>query len=140
MKITVSGGLKFSKLLVEICIQLEKLKHQPIMHEEIYKIAEGKGDEFADSTIMTPAEIKKKYNTIKWWDNCIKNSDAILICNFDRDGIKNHIGGNAFLEMGSAYVNNKKIFLLNPIPDESYKDEIEAMEPIVINNDLTKII
>jgi len=33
---------------------------------------------------------------------------------------------------GQAYVNGKKIFLLNPIPDMPYKDEIIAVSPVVI--------
>ena len=44
------------------------------------------------------------------------------------------------MEIGFAHVNNKKIFLLNPIPEEvSYTDEIEAMADIILNDNLTKI-
>jgi len=39
------------------------------------------------------------------------------------------------------YYNDKKIFLLNPIPEEvSYKDEIKAMADVIINGDLSKIV
>ena len=41
--------------------------------------------------------------------------------------------------MGFAHVLNKKIFLFNDIPDMFYKDEIKAMNPIIIDRDLTKI-
>lgn len=41
--------------------------------------------------------------------------------------------------MGFAYVLKKKIFLLNPIPELSYSDEIKAMKPIVLDGDLKKI-
>ena len=38
------------------------------------------------------------------------------------------------------YENSKKIFLLNPIPEEvGYKDEIKAMADVVLDGDLTKI-
>jgi hypothetical protein len=58
----------------------------------------------------------------------------------DKNGIKNYIGGNTFLEMGFAHVLNQKIFLLNPIPEiPFYKTEIEAMRPVVLNGDLAKI-
>jgi len=37
------------------------------------------------------------------------------------------------MEIGMAYVNNKKIYLLNDIPVTSaYLDEINAMEPISV--------
>jgi len=41
--------------------------------------------------------------------------------------------------MGLAFHLNKKLFLLNEIPEISYKEEILGMKPIIINNDLTKI-
>jgi hypothetical protein len=60
--------------------------------------------------------------------------------NHDKNGISNYIGGNSFLEMGFAYVQNKKIFLLNGIPDIALiRQEIEAMTPIVLDGDLSKI-
>lgn len=44
------------------------------------------------------------------------------------------------MEMGMAYVNDKKIFLLNGIPKDSpYLDEIEAMDPVCLSGDLKKI-
>ena len=58
----------------------------------------------------------------------------------DKNGIKNYIGGNTLMEMGFAHVNDKKIFLLNPIPEEvSYADEIKAMVDVVINGDLNRV-
>lgn len=73
-----------------------------------------------------------------WRD--IQTADAILVANYDKHGIKNYIGGNTLMEMGFAYVLNKQIFLLNPIPDiPYYRTEIEAMKPIILNGDLSKV-
>jgi len=69
----------------------------------------------------------------------IKKSDAILVVNIDKDGIENYIGGNTFLEMAFAHVLGKKQFLLNNIPNVTYRDEIVALQPIVLNGDLNKI-
>ena len=70
----------------------------------------------------------------------IKKSDAILVLNYDRKGIKNYIGGNTFLEIGFAHVLDKKIYLLNPIPDINfYKEEIEAIHPEILYGDVGKI-
>jgi hypothetical protein len=41
--------------------------------------------------------------------------------------------------MGVAFYLNKPIYLLNPVPEISYKEEILAMFPMVVNDDLTKI-
>lgn len=44
------------------------------------------------------------------------------------------------MEMGMAYVNKKKIFLLNDIPqDVPYLDEIIAMDPICLRGNLKSI-
>ena len=44
------------------------------------------------------------------------------------------------IEMGQAYVNDKKIFLLYDIPKDSpFIDEIEAMDPTCLLGDLGNI-
>ena len=60
--------------------------------------------------------------------------------NHEKKGIANYIGGNTFLEMGYAFGQGKKIYLLNPIPDMDYSTEMFAMQPVVISGDLSKII
>lgn len=140
MKITVCGSVTFADRLVEIYKQLEQLGHAPLMHKEMFGIADGTATELIEGITKKHSEIKKKHNFIKFWHNLIAQSDAVLICNFDKKGIKNFIGGNTFLEIGFAHVNNKKVFLLNPIPAKvPYTDEIEAMTDKVINGNLELI-
>ena len=59
--------------------------------------------------------------------------------NTDKDGKSNYIGGNTFLEMGFAHVLGKSIYVLNPLPEVSYRDELDAMKPVVLNGDLNLI-
>ena len=140
MKITISGSVKFAKELVEIYHKLENLGHQPMMHKDMFGIADGTAQELIDGINLDHSEIKRKHNFIKWWHDCIKSGDAILVCNFDKNGIKNYIGGNTLMEIGFAHVNDKKVFLLNPIPKEvSYSDEIKAMADVILNGDLNKV-
>jgi hypothetical protein len=140
MKITISGSVKFADKLVEIYRELEKMGHEPLMHEEMFGIADGTAKEIIEEIKIDHAETKRKNDFIRWWHDCIKSGDALLVCNFDKNGIKNYIGGNVLMEIGFAHVNNKKIFLLNPIPTEvPYVDEIKAMADVVLNGDLKKI-
>jgi hypothetical protein len=138
MKITICGSIKFADKLVQTYRELEKLGHQPQMHEDMFGIANGTAKQLKENG--EHADIKRKYNYIKIWHNLIVNSDAILVCNYDKNGIKNYIGGNTLMEMGFAHVHDKKVFLLNPIPDMPYSDEIKAMTDIILYGDLTKII
>lgn len=140
MKITICGSVKFAKEFVGIHKQLKELSHEPVMHDEMFSIADGTAKELIEGIAVNHAEIKRKHSFIKWWHDCIKVSDAILVCNFDKNGIPNYIGGNTLMEIGFAHVNNKKVFLLNSIPKEvSYVDEIEAMVDVVIDGDLNQI-
>ena len=85
------------------------------------------------------AKNKVKYDLIRGYFNKIKESDAVLVVNVNRKNIEGYIGGNSFLEIGFAHILNKPIYLLNKIPEMNYRDEIEAMNPIVVNNNLKNI-
>lgn len=139
MRITICGSSKFRYEMVEYKEKLEKLGHDIFVHEHYIKSVKGEMPELMERVNREHATLKKEQNYIKQYHNEIKNSDAILVLNFDKNGIKNYIGGNVLLEIGFAHVNEKKIFLLNPIPDVSYKDEIEAMMGVVLDGDLTRI-
>jgi len=73
----------------------------------------------------------------------IRKSDAILVVNKAKRGIENYIGGNTFAEIMVAFFLNKKIFLLNPIPEHerlnAFREEIEGVNPIVLNGNLDDI-
>lgn len=69
----------------------------------------------------------------------IETAKAVLIANFDKNGIENYIGANTFLEMCVGFAYEKPIYLYNPVPKQNGYEEILALEPIVLNGDLTKI-
>ena len=69
----------------------------------------------------------------------IIESDAILVLNYDRSGVPGYIGGSSLIEMGFAYYFKKKIFLLFPIPDLSYKIDIEFMQPVILSGNLEQL-
>ncbi len=85
-------------------------------------------------------EAKIEYDFIREHFRKIELADAILVLNYDKKGIANYIGGNTFLEIGLAFWLGKKVYLLNPIPTMDYKTEMHAMQPTVLNGDLTKIL
>ncbi len=86
------------------------------------------------------ATLKREHNTFREHYQNILKSDVILFVNAEKNGVKNYIGGNVLIEMGQAYVNNKKIFFLYGMPEGlSYMDEIEAMDPICLDGCLEGI-
>jgi hypothetical protein len=147
MKITICGSVSSTPRIKEAKETLEKMGHSvaiPFMSEKIIAGAVSLDDfkkekeKNGDGAFRKLAQ-SENVDLIKRYYNLISDSDAILVINIDKNGIKNYIGGNVYLEIGFAYVLNKKIFLLNDIPKISYQDELIAMRPIIINGDLSKI-
>ena len=127
--------------MVESKSLLCDLGHEGHIHPD-YE-AHVKGEKLAFIESVQPgddAEHRRKNDYFRAHYKNILESDAILVVNLEKKGMKNYIGGNVLIEMGQAYVNNKKIFLLNDIPmDLSYSDEIIAMDPICLHGDLENI-
>ncbi|MFA6417395.1 MAG: hypothetical protein WCW61_04370 [Patescibacteria group bacterium] len=136
MKIVICGSMKLSKKMIDAKTKLEALGHELILprHTEEYAAMNTSDHIHSES-------VKNKVNNdlIRGYYHKIADSDAILVINDTLNDIDGYIGGNAFLEMGFAFVLNKTIYLLNNIPALGYRDELEAMQPIVINNDYSKI-
>jgi hypothetical protein len=118
--------------MLEIAGNLKKIGHE-------VKVPPNLDNYINKNNNIENKEEKKDLSIIKYYFEEIKEQDAILVINKDKNNFKNYIGANALIEMAFAHVLNKKIFLLNPIPEISYSDEIEAVFPIVIDNDLEKI-
>lgn len=69
----------------------------------------------------------------------IAENDAIFVLNLEKKGQPNYIGGATFMEIAKAFDLGKKIFLLNPIPEGIFTDELKAMNPLVIKGDLSLV-
>ena len=144
MKIVICSSLNFTPQISDVAKRLQELGHEVIIPKTSEMILKGE---------ITLEEIKKEkeqggfvkrviqQDSIRRYYEKIQATEAILVLNYDRQGIKNYIGGNTFLEIGFAHVLNKKIFLLNPTPEiEYYKIEIESTQPVILNGDLSRII
>jgi len=142
MKIVICGSSIFKEKMLEYRDLLLRLGHEPIVHPDYEAFIKGEKKEiWSQITGGEHYKVKKSQGYIKWYYNAIYNSDAILVLNLNKNAIKNYIGGNTLMEIGFAYVNDKKIFLLNDIPEESpYVDEIKAMVDFILDGDLNKIV
>lgn len=144
MKIYVLGSTHFMKEMVENKNKLRTLGFDGWIHPHYEALVRGDRNEqmerWANGGKKERVALKREHNYLKVHYKHILESDAILVVNLERNGVKNYIGGNVLIEMGQAYVNDKKIFLLNDVPTESsYIDEIESIDPISLKGDLTNI-
>ena len=146
MKIVICGSIDFYDEMLKIKGELETLGHEVklppaevkdkdgniISVQEYYKLR--KSETNNDSWIWgrKNKSMKEHMNKIAW-------SEGVLVLNYDKKEVENYIGGNTLLEMGVALHLGKKMFILNNIPNLSYKEEILGMKPFVIRGDLGKI-
>lgn len=128
--------MKFAKEMATIKKLLEKNGHKVFIGPLANHYIDGEIDYQKGKE---GAKLKITHDLIRAHFKKIEKSDAVLVLNYTKGKIKNYIGGNTLMEMGYAFYLGKRIYLLNPIPNQSYKEEIIAMEPIVINGDLVKI-
>lgn len=136
MKIIIACSMSAAVLCVKTKLDLIARGNEVIVPKNIEKYA---NDELPLENKWESTEAKIKDDLIRNYFEKISHSDVLLVLNQDKNGIANYIGGNTFLEIGFAYVLKKPIYLYNPVPDMIYTSEIAAMEPIVINGDLSKI-
>lgn len=141
MIITICGSSVFKEKMLEYRDRLNLMGHEAIVHPDYEAFVKGEKNEvWSQVTGGEHYKAKKEQGYIKWYYRAICSSDAILVLNLDKRGIKNYIGGNTLMEMGFAHVNDKKIFLLNPVPEEvSYVDEIKAMLDLVLDGNINLI-
>lgn len=129
--------MHFSEKMLAVAKDLKNLGHDPILSNFV--------NSFPDKSEKEKEEIKLKQkfkeNAMKKDWEIMKQADALLVINLKRHDIVNYIGGNTLFELAAGYFSNKKIYLYNPIPEiEFYKTELEAVKPVILNGDLTKII
>lgn len=145
MKITICSSINFTPQIKQTADKLKALGHEINIPTMSKKIMDGEftmAEFLAEKEKNGDAKFRNEggVDLIKRYYNYIKASDAILVLNPDKNGIKNYIGGNVLMEIGFAYVLNKKIYFYNDIPDMPYTDELKAVKPTIINGDLSKII
>lgn len=134
MKILLICSKSFYDKLQDYKIKLEKLGHEIFM-PNCWDCPETEA-KFRG----TPKHAEFKAKMFKQSEKVISEMDAVLVLNFDKNGQKNYIGGATLLEIYDAFRMQKKIFFVNEIPHNMLEDELIGFSPIVINNDLTKII
>jgi len=145
-KITICGSIAFFDEMQKIKEQLETMRHEVklppleipneqgemIPIKEYYRLRKESKTETGWIWDRKALAIRTHFDKIVW-------ADAILVLNYTKNDIENYIGGNTFLEMGVAFHLKKPIYLFNPIPEISSKEEILGMKPIILNGDLSRI-
>ena len=132
MKIYVVASKHRYDTVPEVTKQLEARAH-------IVTPPNGFGDPDAESSQRPENYVEWKQEMLRMDRRIVSENDAVLVLNHEKNGQKSYIGGSVLLEIYTAWTMGKKIFLMNPIPDNMLRDEIRGLAPVVLNGDLSKI-
>lgn len=147
MKITLCGSIAFIDEMDAVRKELEEMGHEVKMPpleitgedgmmmpvKEYYALRKSAADDHTWVWSKKAEAMRNHFDKVAW-------ADAILVCNYDKNGVPGYIGANTLLEMGLAFHLKKPIYLLNRIPEVSYKEEILGMQPAVIEGILSRIV
>lgn len=140
--ITICASAAFYKEVVQLAETLEKQGYTVLIPDTARKMQQA--NDFDVSHYKTwfgdAKDYHKKTALMRGHFDKVAVGDAILVVNSEKHGVKGYIGGNVLMEMALAFHLHKPIYVLNPLPvDSPLEEEIIGLEPIVINNDLTKL-
>lgn len=137
MKLLIICSTCFYDKVEDVKNKLEEFGHQLVMPN-------GYGLEDDDYDNMTEDEYMEFFKRMYYESKeKINNVDAVLVLNYDKNKngevLKNYIGASTFLEMYEAFMQNKKIYMMNGYPDNMLYDEVKGFNPTIINEDLSLI-
>ncbi|MDP2629614.1 MAG: hypothetical protein Q8P45_02850 [Candidatus Harrisonbacteria bacterium] len=135
MKIFLICSKSFYTRIPDIVVELKKAGHQLTM-PNCYD-APHTEDSYREKSQKEHAAWKSEM--IRKSEKTIAEHDAVLVLNFEKNGIANYIGGATFLEMYDAFRLGKKIFVYNDLPQGSLKDELMGFQPVILHCQLENI-
>ncbi len=133
MIITICSSMTLADRIREVQAELESLGHT------VYIPVENEQFDYQDASDVERAQLKRDHDLIREHWRKIQRSQAILVLNEDVKGIPSYVGGNSFLEMGFAHILDLPIYMMQPVPEMPYQSEMAAMDPDIIDGDLSRI-
>jgi hypothetical protein len=143
MIIALCGSLSLGNEFMRVKGELERLGHSVLVPESLRKFELHTAEDVAAFKSERADYLKIKPTYMRDHFDKIAGSDAILVVNMEKKGIRDYVGGNTFAEIMIAFYLNKKIFFMNPLPEherlEAFREELESIKPVIIHGDLDKI-
>jgi hypothetical protein len=136
----ICGSMSFAKHMMAAKSELEGMGHVVDVPCDTQKFIED--PEFSTSNHEENYRHCIENDIIRKCFKSIEASDAILVLNYDKNGIEGYIGPSVLMEIGLAYHLGRKIFLINPLPDvkkSKSTHELLIMQPTILNGNLERI-
>lgn len=131
-KITICGSMQFANEMTQLKYELEGLGwivFTPDLSEKSSSYEELPNEE--------KLQTKKEFITNHF--ERIKKSDAILVANYEKKGIKGYIGSNTLMEIAVAHMLQKAVYILNDLDPQGCEEEVVALATHLLNGNLDNI-
>lgn len=135
----ISGSMVFSRDMLELKKQLEKIGHSVVLPIGIeYHLEDPEYHAKLEESIPKLVEediMRKNFDQLA-------SQDAVLIFNKKKNNIFGYMGVSMLMELALAYFLNKKIFILYDIPhfnDHRWAHEVMIMQPTFLQGDILRI-
>ena len=137
--ITICSSASFYEQVVVVQAELQAMGFEVIIPLTAEKMkASGDYDVNQYKTWYKDAsEYHKKTALMQAHFDEVARGDVTLVCNYEKHGVPNYIGGNVLMEMTVAFYLKKPIYVLNDIPEESsFLEEIMGVGSIPLHGNL----
>jgi len=129
--------MSFATEQLEVKKTLEEMGHTILITDNIEKYA---SDASIKKSFEEELRLSLEDDIMMSFFKKIAESDAFLVMNYEKKGVKGYIGTSVIMELGLAYYLGKKVYLLNDIDKEqNCALEVAIINPTVIDGDLGKI-
>jgi len=140
--ITICCSASFYKQALETQEVLRKRGFKVMIPHTANKME--KSGDYRTETYKTwyknPKDYKKKAALMRQHFKKVMECDAILVLNYEKNGVRGYIGGNTLMEMALAFHLRKPIYILNPVSESSpLYEEILGMNPVFLKGSLKKL-
>lgn len=138
--ITICSSANFYEQAGKIQSELQAVEGYEVIVPAMAKEMKRTGDydvSHYKTWFADPGDYGKKAELMHGHFEEVDKADAILVLNYEKNGIQNYIGGNVLMEMALAFHAHKPIFILNEMPEEStYLEELWGMQPIILHGNI----
>jgi hypothetical protein len=140
--ITICSSASFYKDALDVAERLKRIGYKVKLPKtaNIMKRSGNLNVDYYKTWYKNDNDYHKKKKLMDEHFKKVIESDAILVVNNEKKGVKGYIGGNVLMEMTVAYREKKPIYLWNDIDSNSpFEEEIKGMGSIILNKDLSGI-
>jgi hypothetical protein len=138
MKIMLAGSFSFAQEIVQVKKRLDVMGHTVFTTRDLELFAQS-------PRIKTNFDEELKhcieYDSMREGFNLVVASDVVVVCNYQKNDIRGYLGTSVLMEIAIAYQLAKKVYFLYDYDrSQSYGLEVAIINPIIIDDDLSKIV